>query len=537
MTVKETLTFFAKLRLSQHATNIEVEARVDSILKTLDLFEVRDSLIGDTHLKRGISGGEKKRVSIGLELLCEPSVLFLDECTTGLDSFHAFEVLNSLRSLTKAGMTVIVSIHQPSSVLYEFFDKILLMANNGKVAYFGPANSAVDFLVKNCTVERIEGLDDAELLLKYVTRSELLESGSQTDNLEEESKLEMEQLPLTDSWGRGSAEIDELTSKFAETMSTKELLDAYFQMFCEGSKYQVAFLSADNFKYAANMVRQVSVLLNREFIVLKRSSRHHLLDFLFNVFLKGAIATLFLRLPLNQSGIQNRFGNLFLDCMTSTFFCLDTLSLFIVHKEIFIRERSSKLYQTVPFMCSRVIFDVFVKAFKNFCYVATYYYIVGLRPQIQYFMQHQLASCLLVFVGYSIFALLAATTNYEIANLLGPMCVGFIVIPSGFILNLNSVPVYWKWMQVISPFKYAFEAMADVEFQGRTFYCTESEYVPSGCQGSSCVCPITTGEQALSSLGLSSGVFWKNCAVLSLMFVVLTTLLTGYLKFRFKHRN
>lgn len=114
MTVRETLLFAARLRLPDDIPLTDKKRRVEQLIDTLGLTRAADTVIGDVR-RRGISGGERKRLSIGCELLSDPSLLFLDEPTSGLDSFAAQQVLKLLKRLTATGTTVVTSVHQPRS--------------------------------------------------------------------------------------------------------------------------------------------------------------------------------------------------------------------------------------------------------------------------------------------------------------------------------------------------------------------------------------------------------------------------------------
>ena len=142
MTVRECLEFAAKLKLP--GTYEQKIARVNDLITTLKLNKCQNTRIGGP-LVKGVSGGERKRTSIGVELITDPSLIFLDEPTTGLDSFTATSVMESLVHLaTKDGRTVISTIHQPNSDIFEMFDKLMLLAR-GKIIYFNKAELAVDY--------------------------------------------------------------------------------------------------------------------------------------------------------------------------------------------------------------------------------------------------------------------------------------------------------------------------------------------------------------------------------------------------------
>lgn len=140
MTVRETLMFAARLRLPASVPLAEKQRRVDDLIELLDLRRAADTVIGDVR-RRGISGGERKRLSIGCELLSDPSLIFLDEPTSGLDSFAAQQVVSLLKRLCADGTTVVASIHQPRGSIYNMFDDLILVAQ-GRVVYNGPAEKA-----------------------------------------------------------------------------------------------------------------------------------------------------------------------------------------------------------------------------------------------------------------------------------------------------------------------------------------------------------------------------------------------------------
>ena len=138
ITVYEALYYVAKLRLPKDLPESEIVEIVESVLTRMGLAHIRDSIIGDEHV-RGISGGQRKRVNIAMELITEPRLLFLDEPTSGLDATSTLEILQILRSLTNSGTTIILTIHQPRIEAYKLIHNVILLETGGKLAYFGPA--------------------------------------------------------------------------------------------------------------------------------------------------------------------------------------------------------------------------------------------------------------------------------------------------------------------------------------------------------------------------------------------------------------
>jgi ABC-type multidrug transport system ATPase subunit len=120
----------------------EIDCVVEGTIMEMGLQDCADRMVGNWHL-RGISGGEKKRLSIAIEILTRPHLLFLDEPTSGLDSASAFFVIQTLRNIARDGRTIISSIHQPSSEVFALFDDLFLLSG-GETVYFGDAKMAIE---------------------------------------------------------------------------------------------------------------------------------------------------------------------------------------------------------------------------------------------------------------------------------------------------------------------------------------------------------------------------------------------------------
>jgi ATP-binding cassette subfamily G (WHITE) protein 2 len=147
LTIEETLMYTAELRLPRTLTNEERKTRVEDVITNMGLNDVRHQIIG-SDMKQSISGSERKRLCVGMQLLTRPQLLFLDEPTTGLDSVTAFDLLQTLQSLAygkfqqQQPVTIVCSIHQPQSKIFNLFDAIVLL-RSGRIVYHGPRNQAM----------------------------------------------------------------------------------------------------------------------------------------------------------------------------------------------------------------------------------------------------------------------------------------------------------------------------------------------------------------------------------------------------------
>jgi ABC-type multidrug transport system ATPase subunit len=174
LTVIETLHYTALLRLPSTLSAAEKAAHAEAIMVELGLARVAHSVIGGVRGVRGVSGGERKRVSVGLEMLVNPSLLLLDEPSSGLDSTTASKIIGTLKRMSVQGRrTVVVTIHQPSSRLYHMFDKVLLLSADGSPIYYGRASDALSYFASigfTCSLS----INPADLMLdlangKYIS--------------------------------------------------------------------------------------------------------------------------------------------------------------------------------------------------------------------------------------------------------------------------------------------------------------------------------------------------------------------------------
>lgn len=137
LTVRETLTYAAELRLPPPTPREERSQIVEAVIMELSLKECANTRIGN-NVHKGCSGGEKRRTSLGVQMLANPSVLFLDEVTTGLDATTAFQLIRTLKALAEKGRTIVITVHQPRSEIWGLFDNLVLLSG-GSPLYSGPA--------------------------------------------------------------------------------------------------------------------------------------------------------------------------------------------------------------------------------------------------------------------------------------------------------------------------------------------------------------------------------------------------------------
>ena len=168
-TVRESLTFSARMRLPPSYTNEMIAAKVTRTLRDLKILHIADSRIGHADAGGGISGGERKRVAIGIELVADPRVLLLDEPTSGLDSYSAHIVMSVLKETARKGCACVLTIHQPPSKIYRMFDQVLLLSRIGSQAFYGPPMAAVEHFIDSGYPQPEKFTNPAEYVLDVVS--------------------------------------------------------------------------------------------------------------------------------------------------------------------------------------------------------------------------------------------------------------------------------------------------------------------------------------------------------------------------------
>eukprot|EP00008_Paramoeba_atlantica_P008136 CAMPEP_0201474880 /NCGR_PEP_ID=MMETSP0151_2-20130828/367_1 /ASSEMBLY_ACC=CAM_ASM_000257 /TAXON_ID=200890 /ORGANISM="Paramoeba atlantica, Strain 621/1 / CCAP 1560/9" /LENGTH=440 /DNA_ID=CAMNT_0047854803 /DNA_START=83 /DNA_END=1406 /DNA_ORIENTATION=- len=188
LTVRENLFYSAMLRLPPSMSKEEKMERVEEVIGLLGLSKCADTKIGTPFL-RGVSGGERRRCSIGMELITRPSILLLDEPTSGLDAKSSRLIVELLKKLAKTGRVVLFSIHQPSSEIYRLFDKIMLLSK-GQQIFFGPSDSAVEFF-QSLGFPLPPRMNPADHYLEVINR-DFNERGQEEEEEDEEEEREKE---------------------------------------------------------------------------------------------------------------------------------------------------------------------------------------------------------------------------------------------------------------------------------------------------------------------------------------------------------
>nr|XP_004665476.2 broad substrate specificity ATP-binding cassette transporter ABCG2 isoform X2 [Jaculus jaculus] len=525
LTVRENLQFSAALRLPTTMKSHEKNERINVIIKELGLDKVADSKVG-TQFIRGVSGGERKRTSIGMELITDPSILFLDEPTTGLDASTANAVLLLLKRMSKQGRTIIFSIHQPRYSIFKLFDSLTLLAS-GKLMFHGPSQAALEFFASagyQCEpynnpadffLDVINGDSSAVVLNRQ-------EEDQEANNTEEPSK-------------RGKSIIEKLAEVYTNSSFYKEAKAELEQLSGgQGKKRNSPFKEVT---YVTSFCHQLKWITKRSMKNLLGNPQASIAQIIVTVVLGLVIGAIYFGLENDQTGIQNRAGVLFFLTTNQCFNSVSAVELFVLEKKLFIHEYISGYYRVSSYFFGKLLSDLLpMRLIPSIIYTCILYFMLGLKPVVEAFFIMMFTLMMVAYSASSMaLAIAAGQSVVSVATLLMTITFVFMMIFSGLLVNLRTIEPWLSWLQYFSIPRYGFTALQHNEFLGQNFCPGLNATVDnSTCGNSYAMC---TGEEYLISQGIdiSPWGLWKNHVALACMIAIF--LIIAYLKLLFLKKH
>ncbi|KAF5462804.1 hypothetical protein F2P56_018781 [Juglans regia] len=458
LTVSETFAFAARL------VHVPKTSDISAIVSSL-LTELRLTHLANTRLSHGLSGGERRRVSIGLSLLHDPAVLLLDEPTSGLDSSSAFNVMQTLKSIaTSRHRTVVLSIHQPSFKILSTIDRILLLSK-GTVVHHGTLSSLQSFLVSNDfnVPPQLNALEYAMEVLNQLKELKPLTPPSVPDP----------------SPNNSTASLDG---------------------------------DAKNVKYRSSRVHEILTLYNRFWKIIYRTRQLLLTNTLEALVVGLVLGTIYINIGFDKQGIEKRFGFF---AFTLTFLLsstTETLPIFINERPILLRETSSGAYRISSYlMANTLVFLPYLLAIA-IIYSVSVYFLVGLCSSWQAFAYFVMVIWVIVLMANSFVLFLSSLApNYIAGTSLVTILLGAFFLFSGYFISSESMPKYWLFMHFLSMYKYALDALLINEYS-----CLVSKCFIWYEENKEC---MVTGGDVLQTRGLHEGHRWTNIYILVGFFV------------------
>lgn len=473
LTVRETLRYSADLRLPPPTTEEERRKVVEEVILELGLKECADTRIGN-HQHKGCSGGEKRRTSIGVQLLSNPSVLFLDEPTTGLDATSAFQLVRTLKSLAKKGRTIITTIHQPRSEIWGMFDRLVILTR-GSPVYSGKADDSIQWF-KQAGMELPPFVNPAEFLI------DIAAIDNRSIDLEATSSERVERLKM--AW------VDE----------NRRLYGSEDEKGLSASE-RAAVPSTSTAPVHCPFIRQTRVLTSRAFVTTYRDPMG-MAGSLAEAVLMGILTGwVFFGLSKDESGIRSRQGALYNAAALQGYLILifETYRL-TIDIQVFDREYNENVVDVLPFLLSRRISRFFMEDFPvPLAYSTIFYWMAGFRAEASTFLIFFAIVFINQYIAVTFAACcVAASRSFAVASLIGNMGYTIQSFACGFFIQANTIPVYMRWLKWTAYCFYAFGALCANEFVGQFYDCP----LPGG--ESDPACAPYTGAFIMNALGFPS---------------------------------
>ncbi|KAH7180121.1 putative ABC multidrug transporter [Fusarium oxysporum] len=537
-TVREALRFSAVLRQPRYVSKKEKYKYVEGVIQMLGMEDFAEAVVGS--LGEGLNVDQRKLLSIGVELVAKPSLLiFLDEPTSGLDSQGSWTICTFLRRLADNGQAVLATIHQPSALLFQTFDRLLFLAQGGKTVYFGDIGP------------------QSRILLDYFARAGSRPCGEQENPaeyiLEMVSGDGVSGVDLVEQWN-SSPERDKVLAELDRPNSRPE--QASSEDAEKGEFYH---------EFALPLCAQFVYVADRAFKQYFRQP-----EYIFTKFLLGIASGLFIGLSFwktddTQQGFQNALFGIFLLATIFPTLVNQIMPKFVIQRSLYeVREQPSRAYSWKVFILSQMLVEVPWQILLGICAWACFYFpVFGVSGSAD----SQGLFLLLVIQFYMYAATIAqmvaaAISDPALGAVLAVLMFGLSFIFNGVIQPPDALPGFWIFMWRVSPFTYYLSGLASAALHGRKIVCSDSEmstfdppssqtcgaylamflqkapgtlYNPdatSGCQ----YCSLSSAEQYLAARQINWNERWRNYGIFCcyMVFNVFGTLMLYYL---FRVRN
>ncbi|CAN6827768.1 unnamed protein product [Brassica oleracea] len=424
LTVQETLTYSALLRLKTNRK--EAEAKVKKLMKELGLEHVADSRIGEGS-RSGISGGERRRVSIGVELVHDPNIILIDEPTSGLDSASALQVVMLLKDMTiKQGKTIVLTIHQPGFRILEQINRIVLLSSG--------------LVVQNGSVH----------------------------SLYQKIKFSGHQIPRRVNVLEYAIDIAGSLEPVM-TQSCREIWCYGHGKTWKGNSAGREFHQSDS--HSNSVLEEVQILGQRSCKNIFRTKQ------LFTTrALQASIAGLILGSIYLNVGNQKQEGRVLRTgffAFTLTFLLSSTtegLPIFLQDRRILMRETSRRAYRVLSYVLADTLIFIPFLLIISMLFATPVYWLVGLRRELDGFLYFSLVIWIVLLMSNSFVACFSALVpNFIMGTSVISGLMGSFFLFSGYFIAKDRIPVYWEFMHYLSLFKYPFECLVINEYRGDVF--------------------------------------------------------------------
>ena len=517
MTTMETMRFYAAIALPSEMGRAGRQQRAEEVLSAMGLGTHHKTLVGGTLpgglMLRGLSGGERKRLSIAAGILAAPSVVFLDEPTSGLDSFAALTVMGYMKRMARANRQVVIaSIHQPRSAIWSMFDTVTLLASgrlmyhgarDGLVEWFGSrgyhydaalhgvaSDWALDLVAVGFhkpkkfyghTITSKEQLlsISAAFVARYreahgLTGRDAPSFASSAHSSSFGSRLMRGAMRRSSAGGNGGGKGNGAFGSFI-TASFGEHQQQHQQHQQQHQQQPLEAAGAGDSKWATGWWGQYAACLRRELLAVTRNPADvagRMLTFSWVALLMGL---LYFNMPLDASSLRGRLNLLFNGLV---FFCLMpyvSMSLYTADKKFYIADASAKLYRPHAYYAAKVTATLPFQVLSALVFTYTVYGMAGLRHGLAYVAKSGVVASLLYLIAVQVLHCAALfASNQDTAFMFSILWTTVQLLFSNFFVTLHDMRFGWlAFVKYFSALYFAFEGLAQSEFGGAAFDCSK----------------------------------------------------------------
>ncbi|KAJ0958836.1 putative iron-chelate-transporting ATPase [Helianthus annuus] len=476
---------------------------VDYLMKILGLDICADTLVGD-EMRKGISGGQMKRLTSG-ELLVGPSrVLFMDEISTGLDSSTTYQIINYLKHSTRAlDGTTVVSLLQPDPQTFELFDDLILLCE-GQIVYQGPRNAAIAFFASmGFQCPKRKNVAD---FLQEVTS---VKDQEQYWSLDEH----YEYVPVEKF-------VEVFKSNFLGRNLSRELAIPF-----DKRRNHPAALSTHT--YGVERMKLLKISFKWQMLLLKRESLVYIFKYFQLMLVVLVMTSVFFRTTLHRNSLDDGgvyLGALYFAIVMILFNGFMEVPMLIAKLPVIYKHRDLHFYPCWVYTLPSWLLSIPSSIIESGIWVAVTYYLVGFDPQLSRCLKQFLLYFLLNQMSIGLFRVMGSLgRNMIVANTFGSFAMLVVMALGGFILSRDSIPAWWIWGYWFSPLMYAQNAVSVNEFLGDTW---------DKAAGNNTDIPLGTMLLKVRSLFPEDYWYWIGVGALlgyTILFNVLFTLFLTYL--------
>ncbi|KAI8340374.1 ABC-2 type transporter-domain-containing protein [Choanephora cucurbitarum] len=450
VTVREALQFSANLRQPYETPQAEKDAYVEQIIHLLEMEDIADAQIGTVESGFGISVEERKRLTIGMELVGKPKLLFLDEPTSGLDAQSSFNIIRFIRKLADAGWPVLCTIHQPSAILFEHFDHLLLLVRGGRTAYYGEigpdARTMIDYFERQGGPICTPSANPAEYILQVVG------AGTASTN--------------------NSRDWAEVWANSPEAKALEEELENIHKTADQNPKRHAM-------TYATPFLRQFYLVHKRMVLTYWRSPDYNIGRFTTIMFTSLINGFTYWKVGNSVSQMQSRLFALFSTFLISNILIILSQPKFMTERMYFRREYASRYYGWIPFGISVILVEIPYILFLAAFFMFGFYWTIGLVNTSETVGYFYLLTIFFVFWAVTLGFVIASIAEIPtMAAVINPLIISILILFSGFMQPPIAMPTFWRsWMYWLNPFHYFIEGLATNELSHIEVQCNDYDLV------------------------------------------------------------